>query len=487
MYLIGVDIGTTHTKVGAYLPSGEELYFYKFRTPFSKTTTGGELDGSKLFKDILDVLGTFLSKYPVYKERDGYLSVSSLGETLIPVSEDGKAIAFGLIWYDRRTIPIYEKIVNTIGKKYFVDHLAKNPGYFYGINKILWFKNNYPTLFLDTKWFLPVSSYIVFSFTGETCMDYSHAVRTMIFDIKNRIWDYDLFEKIDLSPSIFPPLCESGTYVGKIKDNIKRYIGAKGDIFVSSGGHDHLVAALYMGLFRKNVFFNSSGTTESLFIGIESSDFEDIDVGSFLEKGDITCHTVPHLFTLITSMGTGGIAFDWFANALLQRDLAYLSSLKYKENQVFFMPRVLEVHSGPPQSAFLSLGMYDDTNSLYSALLESLIFEFRDRAYPIEIIGSLPEVLRISGGPTKNDVYNQLKSDLFGKIVEVPKNRDATLFGAALLGGIGGGVYRDYMEAHKSTYKIDKVYNPGNNSYLVDKFEKYKDLKERYEKFLLDR
>ncbi len=486
MYLIGIDVGTTHTKIGMYLPSGKELYFYRFRTPFFKTATGGELNGTELFKEILDILGTFLSKYPSYKKRDGYLSVSSLGETLIPISQDGKALAFGLIWYDRKTIPVYERIMDTIGREYFIDNLAKNPGYFYGINKILWFRDNYPTLFLNTKWFLPVSSYIIFSFTGETCIDYSHAVRTMVFNIKNKTWDYELLKRLDLPSSIFPPLCESGIYIGKVNDDIKRYIGTKGDIFVSSGGHDHLVAALYMGLFRKNISFNSSGTTESLFIGIEKTDFEKFNINSFLKKGDITCHTVPDLFTLITSMGTGGIAFDWFANTLLKRDLAYLSSLEYKENQVFFMPRILEVHNGPPQSAFLSLGMYDDTCSLYSALLESLVFEFRDRASPMEDVDELPEILRISGGPSKNGIYNQLKSDLFNKTVEIPKNRDATLFGAALLGGIGGGIYRNHVEAHKTTYKIEEVYKPRNNPYLMDKFEKYKILRNRYEKFLLD-
>ena len=484
MYLIGIDIGTTHTKLGVYNTSGDNIFLEKFLTPFILVKGIKELDGRLLVNSILDTLKKFFSLHGEYKDQRGFLSVSSIGETVIPVDEKGNTLDRGLIWYDRRTIPVYEEILERFGKEYFIENLLKNPGYFYSINKILWFRREKSNLFSQVKWFLPVSSYVIFSLTGEGHIDYSHAVRTMVLNPYTMDWDYKLLSNLELYSSIFPPIVRSGMYIGKLKGSLKSEIGIRDDIYISSGGHDHLVAALSVGLFRKNVLFNSSGTTESLFLGVEMEDINKLDIFSFLQKGDLTCHTVPGLFTLITSMGTGGIVFKWFVENLLNRDIAYISSsLLYKKNKVFFMPRLLEVHDSIPMSGFLSLDLEDDVNTLYSSIVESLVFEMKDRANLLENTDvKLPSVIRVSGGPSVNSVYNQLKSDLFEKIVEIPKNKEATLFGAALLGGIGGGVYKRYEEAFEETYKVEKIYNPHKNIYLTDKYLKYKMLKKRYDK-----
>ncbi len=487
MYLIGIDVGTTHTKIGIYRPSGKLISFRKIQTPLKKTETGGELYGDILFSAILDILREFYESSPQLKKEKGYLGVSSLGETVIPVSQEGKTLSPGLIWYDRRTVSIYKRIIEEIGKDYFIERLLKNPGYFYSINKIVWLRDKYPELFNKIRWFLPVSSYIAFSFTHTACIDYSHAVRTMVFDPHTMDWDRRVLEKLNIDPEIFPPLCESGVAIETVPADVKEYLGISGDIVVSSGGHDHLVAALSMGLFEKNILFNSSGTTESIFLGLRREELLKKDVSSFLSYGDITCHTVIDLCTAIASMGTGGIAFEWFIRRILGRDLSYIEDLSYKRNDVFFMPRVLEVHGGSPQSAFLALGMEDDLTSLYSALMESLVFEIFDRTKALhKIEEELPSTMRISGGPSQNSIYNQLKSDLFQKRIEIPKNREATLFGAALLGGIGGGVYKGYREAHEETYEVEEVYYPTDNPYLFEKFERYKEFRKRYSKFLLE-
>ncbi len=487
MYLIGIDVGTTNTKLGIYRPSGEEIAVFKFSTPFQKKPMGGELDGRTLVRSILETLKLFFEKFPTYKKEDATLSVSSLGETVIPVSKEGETLSPGLIWYDRRTIPVYEDILDKVQKNYFIERLLKNPGYFYSINKILWLKKNFPEIYSKVKWFLPVSSYIIFSFTGDACIDYSHAVRTMVFDLHGKDWDYDLLEKLGISSSLFPPLCESGYFVGKALSVIKEELGVSGNIYISSGGHDHLVAALSIGLFQKNIFFNSSGTTESMFLGIDREDLKSMDIVTFLRNGDLTCHTVPGIYTLIASMGTGGIAFKWFLEKVLNKDFSYISSLKYVENKVFFIPRILEVHEGLPQSAFLGLSLEDNIDTLYSALLESLVFELKERfsVFNDLRVNPIPLIIRVSGGPSKNNIYNKLKSNMFNKRVEVPRNKEATLFGAALLGGIGHGIYRDYREAHNITYKIEEVYEPKMSDYLLEKFEKYKIIKSQYDNLLL--
>ena len=64
------------------------------------------------------------------------------------------------------------------------------------------------------------------------------------------------------------------------------------------------------------------------------------------------------------------------------------------------------------------------------------------------------------GGGTSNAFWMQNKADVTGKVIEVPQIDEATPLGAAILAGIGVGLYRDEQEAFASVYRPGQVYEP---------------------------
>ena len=57
----------------------------------------------------------------------------------------------------------------------------------------------------------------------------------------------------------------------------------------------------------------------------------------------------------------------------------------------------------------------------------------------------------------------QNKADVAGKVIEVPALQEATTLGAALLAGIGLGLYKDEQDAFEQTNKEGRIYEPDLN------------------------
>ena len=77
----------------------------------------------------------------------------------------------------------------------------------------------------------------------------------------------------------------------------------------------------------------------------------------------------------------------------------------------------------------------------------------------------------------------QNKADVVGLPIEVPEVEEATPLGAAILAGIGVGLYHDEQDAFERVYKPGKTYHP--NSQLAAKYDElYKIYQQLYGRYL---
>ncbi|NUQ66588.1 MAG: hypothetical protein HUU20_29345, partial [Pirellulales bacterium] len=90
-----------------------------------------------------------------------------------------------------------------------------------------------------------------------------------------------------------------------------------------------------------------------------------------------------------------------------------------------------------------------------------LDYQFLDIVSAMEAaLGARFEKLVAVGGATRNRFWMQNKADIAGRPVEVPDVEEATPLGAAILAGIGVGVYRNEQEAFERVYRPGAVYEP---------------------------
>jgi len=105
------------------------------------------------------------------------------------------------------------------------------------------------------------------------------------------------------------------------------------------------------------------------------------------------------------------------------------------------------------------------------AIIEGLDYQFKDILFAFEraLPGSIQKIIAV-GGAVRNQFWMQNKADVTGKVIEVPALEEATTLGAAMLAGIGLGLYQDEQDAWQRTYKEGRIYEPDR-----DRQEAYED------------
>lgn len=94
------------------------------------------------------------------------------------------------------------------------------------------------------------------------------------------------------------------------------------------------------------------------------------------------------------------------------------------------------------------------------AVLEGVAYSLRHNLEVAQAAGASVGVLRAMGGAANSPLWMQIKADVTGKRIEVPASDTATALGAAMLAGVGTGVYRDFAQAVESAVRVKHTYTP---------------------------
>ncbi|OGO34121.1 MAG: hypothetical protein A2W35_14825, partial [Chloroflexi bacterium RBG_16_57_11] len=330
------------------------------------------------------------------------------------------------------------------------------PAYKYSLPKILWLKEQAPSL-LDGAVWLGAADYIVYRLCGAFATDYSLAGRTYAFCIDSKKWDVEALDLLGATEDLFPTAFPSGTTSGYAAPGYEA-LGLLPGTPVAIAGHDHicaLFAAEVLGGMHETPVFDSIGTAESLTGVIPARPLGEADFQSGFAYG---IYSRPDCFYWLGGLSASGGTIEWLRAILGEPPLSYaeldalLDSRPDVPTGIVYFPYL--AGSGSPHSdsrvraAFTGLSASHTRADLYRAVLEgtALETEFMRRAAE-RVTGAPIERILASGGGTRNRRWMQIKADVFGCPLDVLAQKEATLLGAALLAGLGCGVYPTLQSA----------------------------------------
>jgi len=450
--LIGLDIGTTNLKAVAVSLKGELVAQASRRTPVQQTAPGSGLhDPEQLWAGVRDSLRELTSALSG-KAKPIALATASMGEAGVPLDKDGKILYPIIIWHDVRPQSQCERMECEFGPReaYLRTGLPLNS--MWSVMKLMWLADNEPAVFSAARRWLNVEDFAIWRLTGEYATSYSVACRTMAFNITRRQWDQDILSYAKLPSDIFASAHPSGTVVGKVNARAASETGLPQGLPVATAGHDHLCASLAAGAVGPGFVLDSSGTTETLVVTLDKPNFSEEMIEAGYPQG---CHVLADKYVLYTGLRAGAVTLEWLAG-VLGIDVPTLVSEAEKSPPgaagVYFMPHLRGggTSNVDPNSTALFYGLTDYSNRshLARAALEGICYEI---ALKLDFVKEKAGVnlarLRTVGGGSRSKLWNQLKADVIGLPVEVPKVREATACGAALLAGIAVGAFKDWQEA----------------------------------------
>ena len=488
MSLLGIDIGTSGCKSLIFSLTGQVLAkAYREYEIISEKEGHAELDSFDVWRKVKETIKEAVSQ--VCDDPVTALSVSSLGEAVVPVARDRTILGNSILGIDQRGGEYFEELLKSVSKEDIYRINGNIPGVFYSMPKIAWLKQHMPDVYLKTDYFLLWADAICFMLGGKPVSTYSLASRTLLFDINRCCWSVKLMHTMDLNTDKFAPLVPSGIILGTIDEETGRELHLTPDVVIISGGHDQCCAALGSGIIgdHKQAMYGMGTFICAVPTFSRKPDYAFL----FKNKLNIEHHVVANLFVSFIYNLSGGALVKWFRKTFTGFDEEGLNDSQdiYDKlfnlvpdsiNNIIVIPRFGP--TGPPDffqesaGTISGLSLHHGKGDILRAILEGITFYFKDFFQRLKESQYDIEILVANGGGASSDKWLQITADILEKPLITNTVTESGALGAALLAGIGSGTFPSVESGITSMVQKEKEIYPRqvNTRIYNRKFERYK-------------
>lgn len=491
-YIITLDVGTTEVKVGLFdqllstkCMVNEE---YSIENPQCNLF---EVSPSTYFDKTISGIKEVIRRSKISPADVSVISVTSQGETLVPIDAAGKELHNAIVWFDGRAVEEAAYINNLLGKQNIYektgtgDVTGATP-----ISKVLWFKNKLPDIYQKTHKFLLVLDYIIFKLTGEYLTDSSVSSSTGYVDInQDCLWE-EAIRALGLREDLFPRILKSGSVLNKINHSIAAELGLNENIMICFAGMDQMSAAVGSGNLHEHTISETTGTALVISATIKTPNF------NMEGRPYITKHYGDQ-YLLMPYCPNAAIIQRWFKDEFC-RDILSVSENAGKSiyeilesmaeesvpgsNGLVVLPHFSGKYAPDcnmsAKGVFYGITLDTKRTDFIRAIYESIAFMLRENLEALVAQGIFISEIRSTGGGSKSDCWNQIKADVTGYRIISMSEVENTSLGAAMIGSVGAGFHKDINHAEECII-MKNTYNPNKN---VNYEENYKQYKEIYKK-----
>jgi xylulokinase len=489
MSLLGIDVGTTGCKSAVFSQEGYLLASaYEEYDNLRPRPGWAELDAGEVWEKVKRTVRKIASE--VASDPIQALAVSSLGEAMVPVTEDRQVLGPSILNFDVRGEEYVGRLANVLGKDRLYRINGNTLGNHYGLTKLMWIKEHQPELYKRADRFLLWGSFVPFMFGAGPVVDYSLANRTLLFDIGRQEWSEELAGVAGLDLSKLPATAPSGTVIGTVSDGVANELGLPANVAVVTGAHDQCVNAVGCGVIQEGRAVYGMGT----FICITPVFSERREPAVMIERGVNTeHHAVPGKYVSFI-YNQGGSLVKWFRDTMAAAEHRNAEEAGRDVYDSLFaeMPDVMSstvvlphfATTGPPEFVSDSCGVIaglrleTSRGDILKGIVEGVTF------YLKECIESLPGTgieitdFRAVGGGSKSDAWLQMTADILQRPLVRPKVTEAGALGAAIIAGVGCGVFPSYEAGVEAMVSLERTFepDPGRRDLYESRFQQYKRL-----------
>lgn len=459
--LVAIDVGTSGARASAYATDGQELAEVRRAYPTVLPGEGrAEQDARRWPTAALSALTSLVKSInaPI-----AAIGLTGQCPSVVPLDHKYQPLRAGIIYRDNRATAEAAQIRARFGDQHLHQLTGHLPAAFHVAAKIEWIRAHEPEVFNATRLWVQPSDYVGLALTGEPGTDWSVAAATALLDLRRRTWATELIQGLNLDPSTLPPLRPSWSVVGGLRPAIARRLKLNPDTPVIAGAGDSIACAIGAGVTAPGPVSEMAGSS-SCFNSVVPEPLADLDITHYPSAVD------HHGYVTEVGLNTTGEALDWLAQLLYDRaprrdDFARIehaaAAAPPGADGLLFAPVLGDGERDDPalRGTASGLSLRHDRRALARATLEGVAFGVRARLEALQRASKPATELRVSGGGARIALWNQIKADVTGTpVVRIPG--DSTAAGAAVLAGLGAGVYQDVNEAVAKTYRPGPAAEP---------------------------
>ncbi|NLX58160.1 MAG: xylulokinase [Phycisphaerae bacterium] len=386
----------------------------------------------------------------------------------------GDVLRPAILWNDQRTAAECDEITRLAGGRRRLLRMVANPALTgFTAPKILWVRRHEPRLWDRTVKVLLPKDYLRYRLTGEFATDASDASGTLLLDVRRRAWCRPLLSRLQIDPDLMPRCYESPEVTGVLSAAGARLLGLEPGIPVVAGGGDNAAGAVGNGVVRRGVVSASLGTSGVVFAHADAMETDpEGRVHTF-------CTAVPGKWHVMGVVLAAGGSLQWYRNVLCEAQAAEArrrrvdpydlitadaAAAPVGSHGLYFLPYLTgerTPHADPnARGCWVGLSNMHRRGELARSVMEGITYAMRDSLEIIRGMGVPVKEIRATGGGARSAFWRQMQADVYGQAVCTINAAEGPAYGAALLAGVGAGVWADVPEASDAVVRVGAATRP---------------------------
>jgi len=473
-YLIGIDLGTSGTKTVLFTEDGIAINSATEEYPLYQPNNGwAEQDPSDWWNACINTVKNVLCDSKVDPADIAGIGFSGQMHGLVMLDEAGEVLRNSIIWCDGRTADECAEIMETVGGSRLVEITANQALTSFTAGNILWVRKHEPDIYKRCRHILLPKDYIRYKLTGNLGMEASDASGMNLLDIKTRVWSDEVLNKLEIDKELLPEVHESYEIAGYITPGVAALTNLAEGTPVVYGGGDNAAAAIGTGVVESGKAFITIGTSGVLFA---HSDNVAVDAGG---RVNTFCAAVPNAWAVFGCTLAAGMSLQWLRNNFFLAEMkvaeglgkdpydlmtAQAERIPIGANRLLFMPYLMGERSPildpDARAVFFGLSTIHTKYDMLRSVLEGVIYAQRQCLDIHREMGIGFDRIYATGGGGTSPLWRQMIADIFELPVVTIQNREGPALGAAILAGVGTGLYKSVPEACKNIIKENKPQHP---------------------------
>jgi xylulokinase len=501
-YILVNDMGTTGNKAAlmddelnmvASISKTYETYYPKPNWSTQKI--------SEVYEVVAGCVKEVIKKSGVDARDIAVVSFSNQMMTMIPVDSEGNVLMDEVgIWCDMRQHEQARRLMEKLGgddEYYRITGVGWQPD-LAPICKIMWYKDNVKDIYDKTYKFLQYKEIIAYRMTGVMATEFGDMSMNGMMDCAKKVLSDVIFQAAEVDKAKIPDILNSDDVIGKVTKKAAEEFGLAEGTPVTLGSGDVICANIGAGVIKGGMGYTCIGSANWSAV---FSDTPALD-----PRYKMNCNTMQPTggYNLVMITAAGGIAQDWFKEGFYAVNKEKAGESEYEADVyaqmtedtkkvapgadgLIFYPYLRG--GGAPhfdinaRGSFIGLDVSHSRAHMLRAIYEGVCFNMHWLYDLYEELGigiySL-DTIRAIGGGVLNDLWMQIYANVNDmKFSRLRSPQQSTALGAAIIGGVGVGIWKNYEEA-TGKIGIDKDFYPEKNVTPVYK-DLYRIYRETYE------
>lgn len=480
-YVASIDAGTMGVRCAVFDLNGNQVSDDYYETPTHYPKPGWvEQSAYDVVELAYKAVRGAIAKNHIDPAEISSLSFTNQRTTWVPIDRDENFLTNMFLWQDQRGAEILPWARRQLAQHGMSEmDLYNRCGHPLGSvqcgSKAFWFRLNMPDIYEKTWKMITPHAMLAHAFGADGWIEE---------DSDNNWWlttngdtfqfDEELCDIFGMDIHKYPDSTRPGVYIGSVTQDVSKKTGLKKGTPLYTGSGDQQCGAAGVGNSGASGLGSVCLGTAGLCIGYSAEPVRD-------PNGK--CHVLGHPaggYTMEGHASAAASSFRWLRNAISQLEMttAEISGLDVYDimsataakspigaKGTIFLPWLAGAacphYDDHARGALIGMTLGTTKAELLRAAMEGICFEMREMLDALKASGFKKfNTLRVNGGASHSKLWNQIQADIYNCTVETVQAPEATALGAAMIGAVGNGLFKDLHEASANMVHVKERFEP---------------------------